>query len=155
MKIRLASLQNGFNRWLETIEPSELELSPGHFDSSLEVGLTAEITGGRVTLQITVTTPGHFECDRCGNFFRQSIAGACSVMFIKRDEALPDEMPGDDLRTFLPGQDELDITVDVRDAMLLAMPMRLLCREECRGLCPRCGVNLNTESCNCQVNAAP
>jgi uncharacterized protein len=38
----------------------------------------------------------------------------------------------------------------VREQMHLALPLRRLCREDCRGLCPSCGVNRNTGSCDCQ-----
>ncbi|HEY3083150.1 MAG TPA: DUF177 domain-containing protein [Chloroflexota bacterium] len=44
---------------------------------------------------------------------------------------------------------ELDITEPVRQAVLLAQPMKPLCRHDCRGLCPSCGQNLNLGQCNC------
>ena len=46
---------------------------------------------------------------------------------------------------------ELDLTELLRQQMLISLPMRPLCREECRGLCPTCGANLNTEQCDCAV----
>jgi len=44
-----------------------------------------------------------------------------------------------------------DLTDMVRQELLLALPMKPLCSEECKGLCPRCGVNLNIETCDCRV----
>ena len=44
---------------------------------------------------------------------------------------------------------EIDLLDDIRDALLLAHPERFLCRPDCRGLCPSCGVNLNVEQCQC------
>lgn len=44
----------------------------------------------------------------------------------------------------------LDLTDAVRDALVLELPLRFLCRADCKGLCSRCGVNLNTGSCTCQ-----
>jgi len=41
----------------------------------------------------------------------------------------------------------------VREQVFLSLPARSLCGEDCKGLCPRCGKNLNSESCNC--DAAP
>ncbi len=43
----------------------------------------------------------------------------------------------------------LDLTEAIRQYMLLAIPMKPLCREDCAGLCPACGVNLNQAPCNC------
>ena len=42
-----------------------------------------------------------------------------------------------------------DLGEMVREQVLLALPLRRLCREECRGLCPSCGVNRNADSCDC------
>jgi uncharacterized protein len=43
----------------------------------------------------------------------------------------------------------IDLSDDVRQTVLLAVPLKLLCREDCRGLCPHCGRNLNTGLCDC------
>ena len=45
---------------------------------------------------------------------------------------------------------EVELTDAIRDALILALPIRFLCREDCKGLCPRCGTDLNTGSCSCQ-----
>lgn len=45
---------------------------------------------------------------------------------------------------------KLDLTDAVRDALLLELPYRFLCKEDCRGLCPDCGTNLNLGSCTCR-----
>ena len=45
----------------------------------------------------------------------------------------------------------LDLDRWAHDALLLAMPLRVLCREECAGLCPTCGTDLNNGSCDCVV----
>ena len=45
----------------------------------------------------------------------------------------------------------LDLTEAVRQYILLAIPMKPLCREDCAGLCPVCGRNLNDDKCNCSV----
>lgn len=46
-------------------------------------------------------------------------------------------------------EEELDITADVRDELLIELPMNPLCSEECKGLCPTCGTNRNKENCQC------
>ena len=49
---------------------------------------------------------------------------------------------------------QIDLTGPAREALLLEMPMRLLCRKDCPGLCPVCGANLNATPCDCR-KAAP
>ena len=50
----------------------------------------------------------------------------------------------------------IDLGEDVRQTLILAVPLKLLCRPECKGLCPQCGTNLNNETCSCTtVEADP
>ncbi len=46
--------------------------------------------------------------------------------------------------------DYLEIDSDLREEVLLNFPMKVLCKPDCRGICPRCGVNLNIEECRCK-----
>ena len=50
--------------------------------------------------------------------------------------------------------DQVDLTLPVRQALMLEVPMKPLCSEECRGLCSSCGVNWNREICDCEKNDA-
>jgi uncharacterized protein len=43
----------------------------------------------------------------------------------------------------------IDLSEAVRDTIILEVPMRIVCQETCRGLCPQCGVNWNQKECNC------
>lgn len=45
---------------------------------------------------------------------------------------------------------EIELDEIVRSEIYLALPMKFLCKEDCKGLCPVCGKNLNRERCNCQ-----
>jgi uncharacterized protein len=49
---------------------------------------------------------------------------------------------------YLSGED-LDVAAMARDALVDLLPARILCREDCLGLCPRCGVDLNAGPCDC------
>jgi hypothetical protein len=50
----------------------------------------------------------------------------------------------------LPGQTVIDLSDDARQTVLLALPLKHLCREDCRGLCPQFGRNLNEGTCDCR-----
>jgi uncharacterized protein len=52
---------------------------------------------------------------------------------------------GEDLRSPYLSEGMLDLAAWARDALVLALPVQILCREDCRGLCPLCGANLNDE----------
>ena len=53
---------------------------------------------------------------------------------------------------FLRDERDLDTDAMASAAVVLAMPVRVLCRDDCRGLCPRCGANLNLASCDCPAD---
>ena len=48
----------------------------------------------------------------------------------------------------------LFLTDVLAEQVLLAMPMKVICRSDCRGLCPHCGTNLNTDECRCSIQGS-
>ena len=59
------------------------------------------------------------------------------------------EVEDDDLTTAFYRDDEIDLGQLMREQFYLALPMKPLCREACQGLCPQCGTNLNSGTCDC------
>ena len=68
-----------------------------------------------------------------------------STASTEKDQEVGDE----DLETSYYRDDRIDLNELLREQFYLALPMKPLCREECRGLCAQCGTNLNTGSCDC------
>jgi uncharacterized protein len=60
------------------------------------------------------------------------------------------EVEDDDLTTAFYSDDQIDLGQLMLEQFFLAAPMKPLCRESCRGLCPECGTNLNTGTCSCE-----
>jgi uncharacterized protein len=65
-----------------------------------------------------------------------------------------EELKREDLGLSYYCSDEINVAPLLREQVMLALPTRPLCRENCRGLCDRCGVNLNDEPCVCMTSAA-
>jgi uncharacterized protein len=63
-----------------------------------------------------------------------------------------EEIAGEDLGVSYYEEDVINLAELVREQCYLALPMKPLCREDCRGLCPVCGVNRNRETCACVTN---
>jgi len=80
-----------------------------------------------------VSTVCRCRCDRCLKYFNRRIDLAELCYFFREIS-----------------DDTVDLTDPVRQDILLTFPQRLLCREECAGLCELCGVNLNVRSCDCR-----
>ncbi len=133
-----------------------------------EVNETVDIAGGSSLVQGelrlmrtdrsilakgTLQTEIELTCSRCLSLF------SCPLTLNIGEEYFPttDVVTGDSLS--LPDEpsgftiDEyniLDLTDAIRQYALMALPMKPLCREDCAGLCPTCGCNLNQASCNCR-----
>ena len=97
----------------------------------------------------TVSATWRGECRRCGGPVEGTVVADVLERYApvgghdRDDEAYP-----------LTG-DELDLEPLARDAVLLELPLAPLCTEDCKGLCPTCGANRNTESCDCAPPADP
>lgn len=97
------------------------------------------------------------ECSRCVEPFRFPVDLEVDLTYVPHPgdaaEASGDEVElnDEDLTTAFYRDEVLDLGHLVREQFYLAIPMQPLCREACRGLCPQCGINLNTETCGCQA----
>jgi uncharacterized protein len=89
-------------------------------------------------------------CGRCLEEFRVDVHPAVDVRYLPRP-ALADavELGADDLDLDFYANDELNLTALVETETTLALPMKPLCRLDCRGLCPVCGGNRNVVQCAC------
>jgi uncharacterized protein len=88
----------------------------------------------------------HVECRRCLRDLTVPVADDVHLLVA---EAGDEEVDDPDVYKFDPRARDLDLRPAVREQWLLAVPRYSLCREECRGLCPHCGADLNTEQCSC------
>ena len=61
-----------------------------------------------------------------------------------------DEIADDDVSITFYRDDEINVGELLREQFYLALPMKPLCRPDCRGICPHCGINRNVESCQCE-----
>ena len=87
-------------------------------------------------------------CDRCGEEFE-------SVKETELDAILVEENPGDDPELFVLQDDGIDLDEVLTTLFVLDMETKFLCREDCKGLCPGCGANLNVEQCRCKKTVDP
>lgn len=98
---------------------------------------------GLVRLQASVSFEFEAGCDRCG----ANVAHAHTVTV---DKALAPSIEGEESETILLTPDmKLDLDELLYSEVIVALPMKHLCREDCKGICSRCGKNLNDGNCDC------
>jgi uncharacterized protein len=89
-------------------------------------------------------------CGRCLEEFRAEVNQAVDARYVPRPAVPSDvELAPDDLDLDFYQNDELNVAALVETETSLALPMKPLCREDCRGLCPVCGANRNLTPCTC------
>lgn len=120
----------------------ELDVTPA---GPLSVRLEAQQVNPDVVVRGELAGEFALACRRCLEPVTVGIDEAVGLLY---REGEPEE-DGEVLA--LPDSDELDLTGPVREQLLLAVPRYAYCREDCRGLCPHCGTNLNEATCGCRV----
>jgi uncharacterized protein len=100
-------------------------------------------------VDVHVKTRGHYVCDRCLTAFTRELAVDQRQIFHIGEERMGDDP---EIISLPVNSTELDLTPMIRETIWLNHPLKLLCAEDCKGLCHNCGANLNTEQCSCPEN---
>jgi uncharacterized protein len=148
MKIQISSLSEGIHHYMFKVRASELELGE-QFHEMLTVHATLDKTPTQILLTANIHTQGRFECDRCVAPFTASLAPSYAIVYINEGSDTAHLDPSE-FQVIPSGANIIDITEDVRQTILIAVPLKLLCSEQCKGLCPTCGKNLNEGACSCK-----
>jgi len=101
----------------------------------VQYDLTAEMANGNLVVRGTVEADISFACVRCAEFFSKKVSDSS---FLRVFEDIEDDI------------EAADLTADVRESIILAFPTSPVCDQNCKGLCSRCGTNLNKAACTCQ-----
>lgn len=108
-------------------------------------------TAGVLVMQGSIATTIHGICDRCASEFHRKVEFPIDVVLVTKLESEENE----DEWVFPLEGDSADLDDIVRTVFVLNLDSKLLCKEDCKGLCPRCGKNLNDGPCNCQKELDP
>lgn len=161
MKISLARLPVEGTRFEHQYRTDELDVSAHEFEL-IEPPLFAgriKRSGMDVKLDGDLKAVISISCDRCLNDVRVTCDQTVSLVFIpleaERIAKGETELHENDLEFSYYENDELDVDQLIREQLELALPVRVLCQTECRGLCAQCGADLNIAPCDCQPLVDP
>ena len=107
---------------------------------------------GRYRVAGHVTGEVEQACSRCLEPFTLPIASDFDLRYVPRTENVGEgerEVGEDDLATAFYDDEQIDLAHLIMEQFQLALPMKPLCKDACKGLCPQCGTNRNTGSCDC------
>jgi len=108
-------------------------------------------TAGVLVMTGELTTRLHGECDRCAKSFEKDFAISLEAVLVSKLE----NEDYDDPWTFELDGTDADLEDILTTAVVLNMDSKLLCSEDCKGLCPKCGADLNLGPCDCKPELDP
>jgi uncharacterized protein len=147
LRINISKLSEGIRNYKLSTESKNVGLDD-RFDKPIQLDVLIDKSVNQLCLKTKIETSGRFECDRCLEIFELPINSNYNMVYMYRQ--IPDiEQKSDEVKTINADTNYIDLTEDVREYILLALPIKTLCADNCAGLCPNCGTNLNTNKCSC------
>jgi len=128
-----------------------------HFVAPLSVDLSLKREFDHIRVKGSVDTMVQQTCSRCLTIHTTDILCKFTLIFTR---SMPDyqdeevELSEEDLVSVVYSNDEIDVTDQIVEQVLLELPVKPLCSETCKGLCFTCGTNLNNEMCGCSQEHA-
>ncbi len=148
LRINISRISDGIhNHSLET-EPGDIGLDE-RFNRPVQVKATVEKSNRQLYLHVESHSGGSFICDRCLDEFERDVDSDYSIVYVQG--AAPDAEADEEreVQYLAPDVNVIDIGEDVRQFLVLALPLKILCKDDCAGLCPVCGTNRNKKKCSC------
>ncbi len=165
MRLRLQDIEDGPLKKELYCSPSEFPVLRGmeerheaRFCDPLFFQLRVQKSGQIVEVDGQLTAEVELSCGRCLQPYEQRITGAFSLTFTPHpsaEEVLDGregdevELETDELGLVYYQDDFIELLHPLQDQLVMALPINALCSEDCLGLCPKCGADLNHETCDC------
>ena len=154
MLLDLTRYRRPLESFTRTFQPDEVAQPDDAYRIVAPVDLAFEIHKDKDKFRLvgTARTELELECSRCLEPFRLTVDAPFDMRYLPFSEASTDperEVEEEDLGTSYYRDDQIDLNQLLREQFYLALPMKPLCREDCKGLCAQCGTNLNVGSCDC------
>jgi uncharacterized protein len=137
-----------------TFQPGDVAQAGDAYRIVAPVVLDFEIFKDKERFRLVGTVKSELElsCSRCLEPYRLAVDASFDQRFLPAAEmanADEREIQDEDVEISYYRDDQIDLNELLREQFYLALPMKPLCSEECKGLCPQCGINRNTGTCTC------
>ncbi len=154
MRIELENLQGGKGGFAHVYQPDDLN----PFDERIRlvepvaVKGNVKLAGAQVVVNGHIDTRVQVECDRCLQPAELPVNADFALEYVtgsdyESSEAA--ELTHEEMSVSVFDGEAIDVDEMVKEQILLAVPTRMLCREDCKGICPECGIDRNSGKCAC------
>ncbi len=138
----------GYNEY--TFLKKDMDIQIEELISDIDAYLDIELSLSRVIVKGNLTYRLKLQCSRCAEEF-ESIIKENAELIISEETMLEGFITEKELRNYTE-RSIIDLSQWLYDTILLSIPTKVLCYEDCKGLCPICGTNLNLYTCNCKTD---
>ena len=152
MKLPILHLVDGIHQFEQVLKPESLNFyRQALYPHPLRVEVELNKFERNIQSSIRVETTARYECDRCLAVYEKPLMLDFHLLFRIGKDTLQTE---EDEVVVLPAETlELDLSEWIQEQLVLAIPMKMLCSEDCKGICAGCGANLNDDVCSCAAPA--
>ena len=154
MQLDLTRYRQPVSELSRTFQPEEVAQAGDPYRIAAPVHLELEIHKDKEKFRLAgrVRTELELSCSRCLEPFRMPVDAPFDLRYLPASEMATEEereLQDEDVETSYYRDDRIDLNELMREQFYLGLPMKPLCRDDCRGLCGQCGTNLNTGTCEC------
>jgi uncharacterized protein len=154
VKITLRELELHRVEVEKTFASGDLDYHTAEFQQQgpLKVRAMAELLGSEIRVRGHLGTRLRASCDRCLEPVEFAVEHDFDLFYrpmedIAREEEI--KIPDDESEVGFYSGEGIELADIVREQVILSVPMKIVCRTQCRGLCPSCGIDLNRGKCQC------
>ena len=154
MQLDLSKIRQPQTHFERTFEPPDVAMRDDAYRIVAPVRLAFDIHKDKDKFRLVgrVATELELSCSRCLEPFSMRVDQPFDLRYHPQSEASAEgenEIAEEDLETSFYRDEQIDLNELLREQFYLSLPMKPLCREDCKGLCSQCGTNLNNEPCDC------
>jgi uncharacterized protein len=154
MRIELENLEGGRGDFAHIYQPDELNPVDERIRLTGPAAVKGKIrrSGNEVFVNGHIETRAQVECDRCLQPVEAPVSADFELEYITGSEYESSdvaELTEAAMSVSVFNGEAIDVDEIVKEQILLAVPTRMLCREDCKGICPQCGIDKNTGECKC------
>jgi uncharacterized protein len=155
LSLNLAKIRSAHERFEKIYAPAAVAADGDSFSIVAPIELAFDIFKDKDHFRLAgnLSTTLELHCSRCLEAFALAVGAAFDLRYQPRTSNVGEgerEVEEDDLSTAFYENDEIDLGQLMREQFYLSLPMKPLCLDDCQGLCPQCGTNLNRGTCGCQ-----
>ena len=154
MRIELENLEGGRGDFAHVYQPDELDPVDERIRLTEPATVKGKVrlSGNEVFVNGHIDTRAQVECDRCLQQIELPVSADFALEYITGSDYESSnlaELTEDAMAVSVFDGETIDVDEIVKEQIVLAVPTRVLCREDCKGICPECGIDKNTGECQC------